>query len=76
MITAEEILARQLEAPFTPFKIHISNGRSIDIQHPEQMLVYQNSVVVAVRKEPGRLPERGEKVAIAHITSLEGVEAH
>lgn len=36
------------------------------------MLVYKNSVVVAESKN-GEIPERGEKIGILHITSLEGV---
>jgi hypothetical protein len=72
---AHELLSRQKQEPFTPFKIHMSDGRDVEIEHPEQMLVYRNSVVVA-RRENGDLPERGEKFSVLHITSLEGVETH
>lgn len=73
MITAHKILDRQREEPFTPFRIHLSDGRNITIGHPEQILVFRNSVAIALPTPDGEIPERGEKVSILHITSLEGV---
>jgi hypothetical protein len=76
MISAKDIHDLQVAAPFRPFKLHLSDGRTVSIDHPEQLLVYRNSVVVAQRDKDGELPERGERFSILHITSLEGVETH
>jgi hypothetical protein len=70
MITAQQILDLQRRAPFQPFKFHMSDGRIVDVAHPEMMLVYRNSIVVA---NPGE-DEVGQRFSILHITSLEGVE--
>jgi hypothetical protein len=70
MITAQQILDLQRRAPFQPFKLHLSDGRVVEIKHPENMLVYRNSVVVA---NPGE-DEIGQRISILHITSLDGVE--
>jgi hypothetical protein len=75
MITAKDILDLQRRAPFQPFSIHMSDGRKVDVHHPEMMLVYRNSVVVA-EKDPdeNEIPESGERLSILHIARLSGVE--
>jgi hypothetical protein len=70
VITAKQILDLQRRAPFQPFKLHMSDGRIVAVDHPEMMLVYRNSVVVA---NPGE-DEIGQRYSILHVTSLEGVE--
>lgn len=75
MINAEEILNLQTKAPFTPFKLHLSDGRTFEVEHPEQMLVFINSVYIALRSEGKSIPDRAERIAISHITSLNSVEA-
>jgi hypothetical protein len=75
MITSKDISDLQTQVPFHGFKLHLSDGRTVPIEHPEQMLVLRNSVVVAPRLPNGEFPERAEKFSILHITSVEGVEA-
>jgi hypothetical protein len=74
MRMGKDILELQVAVPFRPFKMHLSDGRIVSIEHPEKLLVYRNSIVVAQRDKNGELPERGEKFSILHITSLDGVE--
>jgi hypothetical protein len=35
-------------APFQPFDIHLADGRSIPVDHPELMAIYQSGRTVAV----------------------------
>lgn len=76
MISAEDIRNLQRRAPFQPFNIHMTDGRKVEINHPEMMLVYRNSVVVA-EADPNtdEIPESGERLSILHIARLSGVEA-
>ena len=69
MINATEIRELQRQIPFQPFTLHMSDGRSIEVVHPEQFLVFPNKVIVALGEKDG-LPERSESCSILHITSL------
>jgi hypothetical protein len=74
MITAEEILDLQKRAPFHPFKLHLSDSREFEVEHPDQMLVFEGLVYLALKREEGKIPNRAERIAMVHITSLESVE--
>jgi hypothetical protein len=41
--------------PFQPFRLHLSNGRSYDIRHPEMAMITTTTLVIGI---PGNdLPE-------------------
>ena len=48
--TLHELLHRQ---PFEPFEIHLSNGNSYSIRHPEIAQLMKTKIVVAL-PEPGQ----------------------
>jgi hypothetical protein len=70
MITAKHLLELQKQAPFQPFQIHTSGGKTLRVDHPENFFVFRDSVLVA---RPGK-DRYGERVAMLHIASLSGVE--
>ena len=74
MITAEEIRQLQKRAPFRPFTLHFSDGRSFVLSHPEQFMVFRNEVVLGL-PETAEIPERSENLSILHITSVEEIAA-
>ena len=51
--------------PFRPFTLHLSDGRSFSVAHPELIAASQRTVVVFV--EHGRM----ETIALRHVTSLD-----
>jgi hypothetical protein len=62
--------------PFQPFRIHLSNGLSYDIRHPEMALV-ERSIVWIYLNEPADLPTLAERrvfVVLLHIVYGEFVE--
>ncbi|MCI0462026.1 MAG: hypothetical protein L0Z62_34170 [Gemmataceae bacterium] len=65
-----ELLQRQ---PFQPLRLHLSNGTTYDIRHPEMALV--RSSVVWVNFPPQTLPipiaERRVIVNLNHIVEIE-----
>jgi hypothetical protein len=74
MINAEEIRTLQKQTPFRPFKLHLSDGRSFAVMHPEQFMVLRHRVVLGL-PETADIPERSENLSMLHITSVEEVAA-
>ena len=73
MFTPRDIVAELRETPFQPFQIHMSDGRTFDVLHPDQAVVTRGFVFL------GQPPEAGEnggwyettiKLSILHITGL------
>ena len=48
-----EVIKRQ---PFTPVRLHMSNGRTHDIRHPDDAVVGQEAIAVGVYNEGERFP--------------------
>ena len=74
MITAEEIRQLQKREPFRAFTLHLSDGRSFVLAHPEQFMVFRNKIVLGL-PETAEIPERSENLSMLHITSVEEVGA-
>jgi hypothetical protein len=47
MLNLENLRARIRGGGFKPFKLHLSDGRELSVNHPELILVTRNVVVVA-----------------------------
>lgn len=56
--------------PFRPFLIHLSDGSSYEVRHPEMALVTRNTVAVAVDAGNADLPEDMVLCDPLHITKL------
>jgi hypothetical protein len=62
--------------PFKPFRLHLGDGREFEIRHPEFVLVFRNAVEIGVTEDASSpFPERGERVSLLHIASLEDLQA-
>src|SRR5437867_2410813 len=69
----EELLAAVRRRPFVPFRLHIADGSSYDIRHPEMILVTRRTAFVGIPGEPGQVAERAVTVVIPHISRLEEI---
>jgi hypothetical protein len=72
MFAVEDIQARARRRPFQPFRIVASSGESVDVLHPELILVGQTRVVVG-RPSPRRPGVFVDLVEMArmHIAAME-----
>ena len=70
---SEDLIELLEERPFVPLRIHLSNGRTHEIRHPEMAIVGQNVVALGVGAENNGLP-RIRLVSVAHITEIEPVD--
>ena len=68
----EESLRRR---PFVPFRIHLSDGTTYDIRHPELVMVGKSIALVGARASdtPGTIFERYDIISLIHITRLEPI---
>jgi hypothetical protein len=60
--------------PFTPYRIHVTDGQTYDIRHPDQALVLRSRVIVGVDAESG-IADRVEHVALVHIVRIEELQS-
>jgi hypothetical protein len=66
-MTIEELRKHHRSEPFVPFRIHMANGRSLDVVHPE-LLSFSGSGRVAYVSTPD---DAHESVDLLLISSLE-----
>ena len=74
-MSPEELLAARRLEPFVPFRLHLADGRSFEVPHPEAVLVTKRMASVAVYLPghvPGRsFPARAETISLTDIVRLE-----
>ena len=71
----EDLRITLRQRPFVPFRLHLTDGRSFDVPHPENLMVMASSAVVGVY-EAGHFtgqsfPDYTNTIALSHILSLE-----
>jgi hypothetical protein len=59
--------------PFVPFRLHLTDGRSFDVRHPDNLLVTARVAVVGVYNGDTAFPDRSETVALIHVVSTEPI---
>lgn len=72
---ADELNAALRRQPFMAFRIHMTDGRSFDVRHPEMCMVTPRTAVVGIRTASGiGVFERTETIALIQVVSLEPLE--
>ena len=70
-----ELLLALRARPFVPFRLHVSEGATYEIRHPEMMVVAVASVAVAVRADPSSpYYDHVQIVAARHIIRMVPLE--
>jgi hypothetical protein len=59
--------------PFSPFRIHTTDGRVYEIMHPDQAIPLRSRVVIGVGGDDNT-PDRTEHIALIHIVRLEELD--
>ncbi len=71
-MTAEELEGLMRRRPFTPFRIHLSDGSKHDIRHPEMAILTQRSLEFGVPRRRGSLiASRTIWCALLHIVKAQ-----
>ncbi len=67
-----DVLSFLRAQPFIPFRVHMSDGRTFDVRHPDQALVARTRLVVGVGNDPVTgVADHLEHLSFIHITGLE-----
>jgi hypothetical protein len=71
---ARDLLRRLEDRPFRPFRIHLADGNSVDVQHPEMVIVSRTSAVLPTawtQEEDGRqLADDWRTIILMHMTQF------
>ncbi len=67
----DDLLSAVRRQPFVPFRLHVSDGSSYDVRHPETILVSRRAAVLAIPDDPAHPAERLVTVAIIHVSRFE-----
>jgi hypothetical protein len=69
---AEELTELLRTQPFVPLRIHLTDGQSYDIRHPDWVLVLRQRVDIGLQPDPGTgVLERVAHYSLLHIVRVE-----
>ncbi|MCG8585148.1 MAG: hypothetical protein MI757_10585 [Pirellulales bacterium] len=70
---AERLIEMLADRPFVPLRIHLNDGRSHDVTHPELAIVSRDMVAIGVVSDDDKVPERLRFCTLQNITEVERV---
>ncbi len=73
----QDLLEFLRRRPFRPFRLHVTDGSTYEVRHPELCMPGARSVVVGLQA-PGiadPVYERAVHIDLVHVTRLEPIEA-
>ena len=69
---AEELMELLRTQPFVPLRIHLTDGQTYDIRHPDLVLVLRQRVDIGLQPDPGTgVLERVAHCSLLHIARVE-----
>jgi hypothetical protein len=73
MIRPEDIRQLLQKKPFQPFRMHMSNGQSYEVTHPELAMVTKGTIVVS-KAVPGSEEPIGEGIHLVSVLHINNIE--
>jgi hypothetical protein len=77
-MTRADLLNRLNDRPFSPFRVHVSDGAVLEVRHPMMLIVGETSVVLPTMwgtdEEGEPMPKRWRTLALAHLTQFSDME--
>lgn len=74
-MTAEELIELLEERPFKPLRLHLADGRTREIRHPEMALVSETNVAIGVQgDDKSKVAVRFTFCSIPNIVEVEPFE--
>ncbi len=69
---AEELTELLRTRPFVPLRIHLSDGQTYDVRHPDLVLVLRQRVDIGLKPDPATgVLERVEHCSLLHVVRVE-----
>jgi hypothetical protein len=71
----EELMKLLRRRPFIPLRLHMTDGETYDIRHPDNVIVLRSRVDIGVMPDPGTgVVERVEYCSLLHIVRVEELQ--
>jgi len=70
-MSPDDIYQKLRDRPFEPFRVHLSDGRSFDVPHPERAVIGGHRMTIAIGGDPDRVPDRLIDCDPYHIVTVE-----
>jgi hypothetical protein len=72
-VNPEEIRQKLYATPFIPFRVHTSDGKQLDVMHPEMAMLTRMALLIArLVADPRReIPAHYDSVSPLHIVRIE-----
>jgi hypothetical protein len=68
----EELMQLLRRRPFVPLRLHMTDGQTYDIRHPDNVLVLRSRVDIGMTPDPATgVLERVEYCSLLHIVRVE-----
>jgi hypothetical protein len=68
---AEEFLELIKRRPFRPLRIHMTDGMTFDVAHPDNVLVLRGRVDIGVGADAKGVLDRVEHCSLLHVVRIE-----
>jgi hypothetical protein len=73
---AKELMELIRKRPFSPLRIHLTDGSVYDIGHPDQIIVLSGRVDIGVAPDPATgVVDRVEHCSLLHVVRVEELGA-
>jgi hypothetical protein len=74
-MTTEDLRQELEREPFVPLRLHLSSGKTLDVEYPNSALVRQNTLLIVHRMAPGSAAIGNyDVVALRSIERIEQVD--
>ena len=70
----QEVRDALRKEPFQPFRIHLSNGHSYDVRHPEFAALTRRSVFVGLPSGKDEVADRMIECDLLHVVTIEPID--
>jgi hypothetical protein len=71
-MTPRDILNLLERSPFVPFRLHLTNGQTFDVGHPDFVTVFRSRLEIAIpSSQDSKIMDRAEHIALLHIARVE-----
>lgn len=72
---AEELTELLRIRPFAPLRIHMTDGQTYDILHPDAVIVLRQRVDIGVKPDPATgVVERVDHCSLLHVVGVEHLQ--
>lgn len=72
----EEMIQMLRRKPFTPIRVRMTDGRTYDIHHPDQVIVLKQALDIGVAADPATgVAERVDRCSLLHVIRVEEIGA-